>query len=263
MRIELTSGSPSFEEVTSDSPDDDLQIIGSSEPILGGESPIAGMTEAKKSEPGDEREHEDSDDDDDDFEFTFEGIDRESDWYDRSGEIFPIFDRRLLSEAEARAVEAGHMEAARSALGNLFVVDDRDHDAAAELDGAAPESYCVWTPGISPRASPARCKKSRSTGTTAARRWGVSLRELLIRRSRSDGNGRGKFVRFGSRRRTSESGVETAAEKEAVGVKKAVVRGGGEKRRETYLPYKQAIVGFGFFPRVNGFGGVNGNRPPF
>uniref|UniRef100_A0A7N0TPA6 Uncharacterized protein n=1 Tax=Kalanchoe fedtschenkoi TaxID=63787 RepID=A0A7N0TPA6_KALFE len=223
--MRVTSRSPSFEEVTSDSPvdgcGDEQRIVDSLEPDFDGESPIVGLVlgdEAERSERGGGDGHDEDrldsdgdedDDDDDDFEFTFAGVDRESEWCDQPGEIFPIFNRRLLSEAEARAIQAGEtraMETVRSGLKKLFVAEDQDE--AAEVEGAAAGN-----------SRPAMCKKSSSTGSTA-RRWGVSLRELLIRRSRS---GRGSFVRLGSRRRAAE------------------------KRRETYLPYKKAIAGLGFF----------------
>ncbi|CAM8927612.1 unnamed protein product [Rhodiola kirilowii] len=252
---ELTLRSSSFKEVDHDGGEYDLRVV---ESKFDGESPIVGVIvkdEPERSgEHGDEgAEHGDSDDDDDDFEFTFAGVDRDSDWFP-PGEVFPIFDRRLLSETESLAIQNDQMQTVRSALKQLFIVGDRNRDEESELDGIASGSYCVWTPGNSPQASPARCKKSSSTGSTA-KRWSASLKELLIRRSRSDG--KASLVRFGNLVKTEKG------ESAVVKMKKAAVNGGGEKRRATYLPYKKEIIGFGFYPSVNGFGGVNRNRPPF
>lgn len=210
-------------------------------------------------------------DDEDDFEFTF---DHESDWFS-SNEVFPIFDRKLLTESDAIAIENDQLQTVRSALKKLFIVNNQntnnqtDEDEDTDLNRLTPDTYCVWTPGNSPQASPARCEKSSSTGTTTtmiAKRWGINLKEMLIRRSKSDG--KKSLVRFVSlKKKTKKSSVKKSnddtATAEDVCKNKAVGGGREVKRRTTYLPYKKAIIGFGFYPSVNGFGGVNRNRPPF
>ncbi|KAK7244164.1 hypothetical protein RIF29_38982 [Crotalaria pallida] len=66
-----------------------------------------------------------------------------------------------------------------------------------ELDGIPTGTYCVWTPKSvqSVQASPNRCKKSNSTGSSSAspsKRW--KLLDLL-RRSKSEGKSTFVFLK--------------------------------------------------------------------
>ncbi|KAL9676739.1 hypothetical protein QQ045_004957 [Rhodiola kirilowii] len=158
------------------------------------------------------RDDDDDDDVDDDnaFEFTFSGgVDRQSDWFRSTEAILPIFDQRLLSGTKVRAIQIDHQQQKMVPM--------------------------------------MMCKKSSWTGSMA-RRWGVSLREMLIGRGgRSDnGSGKGSFVRLRSWRPKVESRRDKA-EEEVVRVRNVTAKGGGEKRKSAYLPYAKAIVAFGFY----------------
>ncbi|KAG2617435.1 hypothetical protein PVAP13_3NG180922 [Panicum virgatum] len=104
------------------------------------------------------------------------------------GALYPVFGRpRSPPDPEAATATA------RVPLGRLLLVDreqapaqqppaDDDND---DLDSVPAGMYCPWSPGWS-AASPARCKKSGSTGSVL--RW----RPRLVGRSQSDG--KEKFV---------------------------------------------------------------------
>ncbi|KAL9674965.1 hypothetical protein QQ045_003164 [Rhodiola kirilowii] len=186
---------------------DDLQVELLSElRFFDAGSPIVGVVVNYDDVNRSKRDEDSDDDDDNDFEFTFSGVfDHQSDWF-RSTEVFPIFDRRLLSEIEAHAIQIGQQQMV-----------------------------------------PAMRKKSSWT-RSMARRWGVSLKDMLIGRGgRSDnGSGKGSFVRLKSWRPKAESRRDKA-EEEASMDGNVAAKGGGEKRRSAYLPYAKAIVAFGFY----------------
>jgi hypothetical protein len=133
--------------------------------------------------------------------------------------------------------------------------DDVDDDEG--LDSVPAEMFCPWSPGWSAAAaapSPARCKKSGSTGSVLRwRPW------LVVGRSQSDG--KEKFV-FLSPAASSSSGGSSGSRNQkgicavAAGAAAAAGggahawscyvndnRGGGARRRRSFLPYKQDLVG--------------------
>lgn len=153
------------------------------------------------------------DDDDDrceDFEFAFVIKDLESGPAITADEIFsngqirpvyPVFKRDLLL-----ANSGGTMteQAARPPLRKLLIKERNASSSASspmdELDGIPPESYCMWMP-VSSVPSPARSKKSRSTGLSF--RW--RIRDLL---GRSHSDGKEKFVFVASQERNHGHGYD-------------------------------------------------------
>lgn len=141
--------------------------------------------------------HNDNDNDDD-FEFAFVSGDTNSspvsaDDIFYNGQIrptYPLFDRNLLdgvvclSSIPATDTET-QARPRRLSLRKLMFEEEREaggsscssSDDGNELNGVAPEMYCVWTP-------PAK-KKSNSMGSSSSKRW--KLRDLLLLRSSSDG----------------------------------------------------------------------------
>lgn len=113
-------------------------------------------------------------------------------------------------------------------------------DAEAELDGVPAETYCLWSPGASPPAasrwaSPARCWKSGSTGSSVLR-W-RRRRRVVVSRSHSDG--RGGFVFLGtSFDRGAGEGRGWMNHNQGT-----AARGGGKSTTTTFLPSKQHLVG--------------------
>ncbi|CAL0317274.1 unnamed protein product [Lupinus luteus] len=162
---------------------------------------------------------------------------------------------------------------------NLLISDDlhRRHSPSSssssseldELDGIPASTYCVWTPksAQSVQASPNRCKKSNSTGSSASpsKRWKVLD---LLRRSNSDGKNMFMFlkkkdeVKFenSKEQRDSRSSNEFAGKKytgggegklpkttsayEGVYVRKREGSIKEKNKRRTYLPYKQNLIGY-------------------
>ncbi|XP_019442204.1 PREDICTED: uncharacterized protein LOC109346919 [Lupinus angustifolius] len=138
-----------------------------------------------------------------------------------------------------------------------------------ELDGIPASTYCVWTPksAQSVQASPNRCKKSNSTGSSASplKRWKVLD---LLRRSNSDGKNMFMFLKNNKEvksenskeRRDFGSSNEFAGKKYSGGGEgklpkttsayEGVYFGKRERRikeknkRRTYLPYKQNLIGY-------------------
>ncbi|CAM8888239.1 unnamed protein product [Rhodiola kirilowii] len=197
------------------------------------------------------------------------------------GQIFPIFDRDLV-------FNGGGTEAASVSLKKLFIDEEREDldgnipssssSEADELDSVEPGTYCVWKPKT-PELSPGRCKKSKSTGS-CSKRW--KLRDLLLRRSNSDGKESFVFLTPSSSTSSSNSTSVTDEVKSGSAKVKTVRRASGEyktaavvsphekfyvqnravkeeDRRRSYLPYRKGLVGFGFFP--NGMGVTNNFRP--
>ncbi|CAL4894925.1 unnamed protein product [Urochloa decumbens] len=175
------------------------------------------------------------------------------------GTLYPVFGRPRSPPRPAPAPETA---TARVPLGRILLVDREPTPPPAQLphagegdddlDSVPAEMYCPWSPGWSPAASPspARCKKSGSTGSVL--RW----RPRLVGRSQSDG--KEKFVYLsasassgsGRRGRSGGGGGGIAAAAPgghawghyAKGAGGGVGNGGGARRR-SFLPYKQDIVG--------------------
>ncbi|CAN6336720.1 unnamed protein product [Urochloa humidicola] len=183
--------------------------------------------------------------------------------------------RLFLEETRERNSSTSSTASTASSSSSSAAMDD-DRDG---LEGAAPESYCVWRSGSSASASssPRPPRKSGSTGSMA--RW-RRISDLVVGRSHSDG--KEKFLFFatpppheaptskdkpkpkskpapaptpaGGRKptpttTTTEVDTVTAAHRIAYLAKGGGVVPGGTPRR-TFLPYREELVGF--FANVNG-----------
>ncbi|CAN6327236.1 unnamed protein product [Urochloa humidicola] len=172
----------------------------------------------------------------------------------RMGALYPVFGRPWSPPRPAPAPETA---TARVPLGRLLLVDkdptppphaDDDDD----LDSVPAEMYCPWSPGWSAAAaaSPARCKKSGSTGSLL--RW----RPRLVGRSQSDGKEKFVFLSAtsasGSARKGRSGGRGGVGEAAPLGGLAwsyyakgggGGVGNGGARRRSSFLPYKQDLVG--------------------
>jgi uncharacterized membrane protein YgcG len=124
-----------------------------------------------------------------------------------------------------------------------------DDDLDLDLDGEPAEStflYCPLCPAlpVAAAASPARCRKSGSTGSSLLR-W----RQRSIGRSHSDGKEKFVFLNASSSSsgsehkggRGGEVGHDGALSYYANGGSRG--GGGGGGRRRSFLPYRQDIVG--------------------
>ena len=167
------------------------------------------------------------------------------------GALYPVFGRPR-SPPRPPDPEAA-TATARVPLGRLLLVDreqapaqqppaDDDND---DLDSVPAEMYCPWSPGWS-AASPARCKKSGSTGSVL--RW----RPRLVGRSQSDGKEKFVFLnttgaapaRPGRKGRSGDGGAAAAALGGHAWSYYAGGAGAGNgARRRSFLPYKQDLVG--------------------
>ncbi|CAL4909604.1 unnamed protein product [Urochloa decumbens] len=166
----------------------------------------------------------------------------------RIGPVYPVFGRprsppvREEGPGTATAlVPLGQllMEERGAPQPGELAADDDD----GELDGVPAETYCLWSPGASPApgshsqsspSSPARCRKSGSTGSVL--RW---RQRVLVGRSHSDG--KEKFVFLDA---SSDSGRNAGG---CHGWTKRGTGGGGggdDGGKSTFLPYKQDLVGF-------------------
>lgn len=216
-------------------------------------------------------------DDDDDFEFTIVCQDPDAstisaDEIFSNGQIrplYPIFNRDLIVEHGEDDEAKSQSTSVRLPLRKLLI-DGRDPSSASPSPStsSAPESdspntipnetFCIWTPKSTPPATPDRCKKSNSTGST--KRW--RFRDLL-HRSSSDGKNTFVFLSTSAIKRgekTEEPLKEKSNSSFSAGKGKTVsahelhyVR--NRKMREgdrhrSYLPYRQDLVGF--FANVNG-----------
>ncbi|KAJ0971701.1 hypothetical protein J5N97_019660 [Dioscorea zingiberensis] len=224
----------------------------------------------------------DDEDSDSDFEFAFVARDLDSIPSITADEIFsdgrirpmyPVFDRALLLEDPTGPAQAPDAKPGRVPLARLLI-ESREESSTPErdeLEGVAPETYCVWAPSPDRRRS---CKKSGSTGSTtstgSSRRW--KLRDLVVRRSHSDG--KEKFV-FINAEENKKGGKLT--EKKSYSEKKFVFIDAGEKKPlaeenkkggsgkvtahkgpKTFLPYRPDLVGF--FASLNG---ISRTHTPF
>jgi len=231
-----------------------------------------------------------SDDEESDGEFEFPSVSREpaagggaaADELFAGGRIrafYPVFGRVLDDEAATAPA------APRAPLGRLFQLEQARassvastsstssslSSASTDLDGAAPESYCLWTPGSSPASSPSRPpRKSGSTGSVA--RW-RRIGDLVAGRSRSDGKQKFLFLSAppspardrdhspaASKPRPpppkgSRATATCATELDAPAAGRRMSYGGGKASpggRRTFLPYRQDLIVMGLFANAHG-----------
>lgn len=186
--------------------------------------------------------------------------------------VYPIFGRPPSPPAPAPETAT-----VRLPLGRLLL-EERDFRArqrdaeqpppdreGGELEGVAPESYCLWAPGQSAPASPRVCRKSGSTGSVL--RW-RSISDRFVGRSHSDGKEKFVFLSAGSGAGPPNQDESGRKGDGAVSVgdrgRSYYSKGGGggggaaSGRRRSYLPYKQELVGL--FANVSG---LRRSYPPF
>jgi hypothetical protein len=208
----------------------------------------------------------------------------------RPAAFYPVFGRRSSSVADGLAPSPAPAteRRKRGQLGRLFLEESRawnssssstgssastsssstattdDYDGGG-IEGAAPESYCVWAPGASAASSPRppRPRKSGSTGSMA--RW-RRVSDLVVGRSHSDGKEKFLFLPAnpqtaapiknpatkpnagaGAKKKTEIGTVAAAHRAAQYGAAKAVSAG---TPRRTFLPYREELVGF--FANVHG-----------
>ncbi|TKY63238.1 hypothetical protein E2542_SST13107 [Spatholobus suberectus] len=204
-----------------------------------------------------------SQNDDTDFEFA---AFRDKAFFD--DDAFPLFNQDLLrdhrnSVAGGRGFNSAVLkfpittgDVRRSEHDPPQAPSSESSSEADELEGVPAGTYCVWTPN-SPQASPGKCKKSNSTGSSSSRKW--KLLDLL-RRSNSEGKESLAFLTSApekkkvSQRWSSEvagkpKGKGFAGEKKvAVSAHEALYVRNRELRRvdkkKSFLPYKPDLVGF-------------------
>nr|GMC50084.1 uncharacterized protein LOC109178030 [Ipomoea batatas]GMD56213.1 uncharacterized protein LOC109178030 [Ipomoea batatas] len=231
-------------------------------------------------------------DEEEDFEFSLvpehsEAFADECFYDGQIGSVFPVFNRKLLLDAEQdRGDDEGKEElcdrdvdsSIRIPLRDLFVQGKEDNDLEPqssssssevdELESLPPGTYCVWRPKRN-ESFPTECKKSSSTGS-ASKRW--KLRDLL-RRMNSDVNDSYVFLtpKKEENSKSKESGLvlkvagKTKAKKnkeaaapssmaahEAFYLRNKAAKDG--EKRKSYLPYRRDLVGF--FANVNAGGFV-------
>ena len=188
--------------------------------------------------------------------------------------VYPVFGRPP-PPPPAASVDEQETATVRVPLGRLLLEErdfrarqrDEEGSGAGELEGVAPESYCLWAPGQSTPASPRRCRKSSSTGSVL--RW-RRISERLVGRSHSDG--KEKFVFLDATSGPPKQGDVVEGGSRSDGGGGADAHGwsyyskgggggggsGGAGRRRSYLPYKQELVGL--FANVSG---LRRSYPPF
>ncbi|XP_073119838.1 uncharacterized protein [Henckelia pumila] len=209
------------------------------------------------------------DEEDGAFEFTLIREDDEVLAYDgQISSIFPVFDLDLVVSSDSAEAESLGIP-----VSSLFIGDrepsDRNRlssELGDERETVPPGTYCIWRP--KPAASPVLCKKSKSTGSTP-RSWKFSD---LLRRSNSDGKDNYVFLTPKINQKADQKYLMEASKigRKVMTGKAKPISGGGpgspsphevlytwnravnaEKRKKSYLPYRQELVGF--FANVNGF----------
>lgn len=191
--------------------------------------------------------------------------------------FYPLFDTSLLYDVVGSGkdnedlsydheVSARKPPTVRLPLRKLFTEERQlsnssscSSSEADELEGAAPGTYCVWNPksadveATGMLAGKGQCKKSNSTGSS--KRW--RFRDLLYRSS-SDGKERFVFLNQSSRDEKLEKFKKNTSRSvagEKVADKTTAVQPcgkiSGERRRESYLPHRQDLVGI--FSNGHGF----------
>lgn len=184
--------------------------------------------------------------------------------------IFPVLNGDLLlnDHLDYKNVKDESSEdvdsSIRIPLKNLFLEEGESTTSSAsseedELETIPPGTYCVWKPKIC-EPSPGKCKKSKSTGSVT-KRW-LRIRDLL-RRSNSDGkdsfvfltpkkaieNETGKANNSGARKLKLMKASVTGGEKGLLPAPLYYVQNRADKdidkkRRKSYLPYRQDLIGF-------------------
>ncbi|KAK6922185.1 Protein of unknown function DUF1645, plant [Dillenia turbinata] len=209
--------------------------------------------------------------------------------------IFPLFDQNLLFETESESSNSS----LRPPLKKIFITEtdplpplppppppscSSSSSASISGPGYSSASYYNWS-GKAVEESPEICKKSNSTGFS--RRW--RFRDLL-HRSSSDGKDAFVFLKqpsssappapapapapapppkietsdkerrksFSSDKTSGKSKTKPPSAHEAHYMRNKAKKEGD--RRKSYLPYRQSLVGIGFFTNVNG---LSRNVHPF
>ncbi|KAK7266091.1 hypothetical protein RIF29_18731 [Crotalaria pallida] len=219
--------------------------------------------------------------DDDNFEFfafSKQEPSHDASFHRYNGPVFPIFNRHFVTESDdtAGGCDGGGRNsgedvdspALQFTLKQLLISDEdirRESPSSSsssevdELDGIPAGTYCVWTPKSvrSVEASPNRCKKSNSTGSSSSASPSKGWKLLdLLRRSKSDGKSTfvllkkkedSKYESSKERRRDSRNSNETVGKS---------VSGGRENKnkRRTHLAYKREEYLIGFAANLNGIG---------
>nr|GLL18578.1 uncharacterized protein LOC109149171 [Ipomoea trifida] len=274
--------------------DDEFLYVGDLFCGLGGEASeedLAGKEAAKGLQDDDDDEEQNNDmdagddeqdEDEEEFEFAFVPRDAElslistADQIFYNGQIrpvFPIFNPNYWESAtgtssmcnsslsssgdeQQQKVSTPPQTMIRLPLRKLLLSEDQETPSscssseADELEGIPEGMYCVWRPKEvkdEASASPGKCKKSNSTGWRwRSKRW--RLPDLV---HRSNSHGKDTFVFL-------TKGEDKAGAKSNPNLTHYTKNRSGDKRRHSYLPYRQHLVGF--FANVNGF---SRNLQPF
>ncbi|KAK4779978.1 hypothetical protein SAY87_016084 [Trapa incisa] len=196
--------------------------------------------------------------------------------------VYPLFDRSILfgdSQDGARRSTEGAPKP-RQPLKKLFL----EMAETDELEGVEEGTYCVWKGKAAEEATSKSDRWSRKSNSTGfSRRW--RFRDLVCR-TNSDGkdafvflsshrlHGGGGKIHQASKGDGGEKSGRTAASKEVKAQSTAIVtaaaaegKGKGHtahekhyvrsraakesERRRSYLPYRQDLVGLGFFANVS------------
>nr|GMC50618.1 uncharacterized protein LOC109149171 [Ipomoea batatas] len=252
--------------------DDEFLYVGDLFCGLASEEDLAGKEAAKGLQ---------QDEDEEEFEFAFVPRDAElslistADQIFYNGQIrpvFPIFNPNYWESAtgtssmcnsslsssgdeqQQQKVSTPPQTMIRLPLRKLLLSEDQETPSscssseADELEGIPEGMYCVWRPKeVKASASPGKCKKSNSTGWRwRSKRW--RLPDLV---HRSNSHGKDTFVFL-------TKGEDKAGAKSNPNLTHYTKNRSGDKRRHSYLPYRQHLVGF--FANVNGF---SRNLQPF
>jgi hypothetical protein len=220
------------------------------------------------------------DESDDEFEFSFGSQepaagDAAADELFADGRIrafYPVFGQ-AFEDARAPPVSSDR----RPPLRRLFLEEARNSSvgstssssssATADLDGADPDSYCVWTPGASASAASSPARSPRKSGSTGSLSGWRRVSQLVVGRSHSDGRDKFRFLsapaspardreqqqpkgkpvtgRKGKDKAGTEVDTVAASHRMFYGSAKP---GPGAARR-TFLPYRQDLVGLFSAPR--------------
>ncbi|MED6191774.1 hypothetical protein PIB30_003577 [Stylosanthes scabra] len=224
--------------------------------------------------------------DDTDFEFTpFPKEDNVVSFDRYNSPVFPVFNQDLAGtpqkcNGDGKGGRNSGAEEIRFSMKELLITEEaenrrrsRDPPSSSssevddDLEGIPPGTYCVWTPNPV-QASPNRCKKSNSTGSSRSplKRWKILE---FLRRSKSDGkksldlltpspllplSGFGSLKKEEKEKKEKKEGMNAKWKEERSGGRLGVsahealyVRNREMRRvvkRKSYLPYKQDLVGF-------------------
>lgn len=203
-----------------------------------------------------EDEQEQQDKEEEEFEFSFcckkpDTSPISADEIFLNGQIkptYPLFDTTLISQPNTTPKK--HRLPLRTLMNEdrQTATTTTSSCSSSELDSVEPGTYCVWKPSKESKESPNGCKKSNSTGSS--KRW--KFRDLLYR---SNSDGKDTFVFLTPKNNNNNNKGKVAAIEEHY-VKNR--DGDSDKKRSTYLPYRQDLVGI--FSNVNG---LSKNLHPF